>query len=387
MRMFKVVSKRSFIICLQYIFVLILSTNISIAELGSYYGILSLCIVPLSLFSTVPEYLFNVNISENKIRRNTLVIYSCISLLVLTFIFLFGLFVDSLAIVAVSYLLAVYVSQLTRNYINAFKLIDKVMNNQVFEQIFKLIFLYIIILTYSVSITSLFTIQLCAILFSIGYLLIKLQKYGPYLNRKSNLTFSITLKDMLNITLSSCINITFINSLKIFLNVSDQPGLLGIIGLIQQVFGVLAHNINAILQIQYGNLILRNRKYYLDSFRPTLLLLAISIVGIVFVSIGFRFALPVPIQEVSFLLFISIFFMECYLIPLSYLSKLYTVLKNTKKIIQLHLTGLALPLIIAIATSFFINNQIFLWFLMTGSGIMFLNYFWEYWKMRNENIK
>lgn len=381
----KVLSKRSVVVCLQYIFVLVLASNISLTELASYYGILSLCIVPLSLFSTVPQYLFSVNISENKIRRNTLVIYSCVSLLVLIFIFVFGIFVNNLAIMAISYLLAVYVSQLTRNYINAFKLIDKVMNNQILEQIFKLIFLYITILSFSLSILSLFIIQLFAILVSTGYLLLTLQKNGSNLNRQSNISFSITIKDMFNVTLSSFINISFVNSLKIYLNVTDQPALLGIIGLIQQVFGVLAHNINSILQTQYGNLILISRKYFLKSFKPTLIILLISIVGIVFVSYFLRFTLPAPIQQASFVYFFSIFFMECYIIPLSYLSKLYTSLQSTKKIIELHLTGLGLPMIIAVVTSFYIDQKLFLWCLMIGSLIIFINYFLEYKKMIKSN--
>jgi len=381
----KILSKRSVIVCLQYIFVLILAANINLTELGSYYGILSVCIVPLSLFSTLPEYLFSVNIAENNIRRNTLVTFSCVSLLVIISIFLFGLFINNLAIMAVSYLLAIYVSQLTRNYINAFKFIDKVMNNQILEQIFKLIFLYITILSFSLNIYSLFTIQLFAILISTGYLLLKLQKNGSNLYRHSNISFSITAKDIFNVTFSSFINISFVNSLKIFLNTTGQYNLLALIGLVQQVFGVLAANINAILQIQYGNLILLNRKYYVKSFQPTLLLLCISIVGIVFISYFFRFALPLPIQETGLLVFISIFFMECYIIPLSYLSKLYTTLKNTKKIIQMHIIGLALPLIIATTTGYFINEKAFLWLLMTRSGVTFIQYFFKYWKMNSEH--
>ena len=101
-------------------------------------------------------------------------------------------------------------------------------------------------------------------------------------------------------------------------------------------------------------------------------------VGIIFISVGFRFALPVLIQETSFALIISIFFIECYIIPISYLSKLYTSLQNTKKIIQLHLTGLGLPIILAMATFFYIDQQLFLWCLMIGSAIIYLNYFWRY---------
>ena len=157
--MLKIIVKRLVVVCLQFVFIHVLAINISIADLGSYYGILALCIVPLSLFSTVPEYIFNINLSQNKIRRNVLVVYAGISLIILTGIFILGLLADILAVATVAYLLIVYVSQLIRNYINVFKLTEAVMNNQIFEQILKLIFLSGAILNLTISTESLFFIQ------------------------------------------------------------------------------------------------------------------------------------------------------------------------------------------------------------------------------------
>ena len=381
--MLKIIGKRLVVVCLQFVFIHVLAINISIADLGSYYGILALCIVPLSLFSTVPEYIFNINLSQNKIRRNVLVVYAGISLIILTGIFILGLLADILAVATVAYLLIVYVSQLIRNYINVFKLTEAVMNNQIFEQILKLIFLSGAILNLTISTESLFFIQFFATFSAIIYLLVRLHKRGCGLYGQSKFSFSITLKDALNVTLSSFVNISFVNSLKIYLNFSGQLGFLALIGIAQQIFGVAAQNINTILQIQYGNLILMNKKHVVSSFRPTLLLLGISMIGILIISHSLRFILPFPIQDMDHWIFISIFLLECYIIPLSYLSKLYTAFKNTNRIVKLHLAGLGVPLMLAIWTGLFSNEKVFIGCLMTGSAILFINYYSDYKKIQS----
>jgi hypothetical protein len=125
-----------------------------------------------------------------------------------------------------------------------------------------------------------------------------------------------------------------------------------------------------------------NRKYFVRSFRPTFVFVVVSVGGIIIISHSLRFILPVPVQEMSALVFISIFLMECYIIPLSYLSKLYTALKNTKKIVQLHLGGLAVPLMLAIVSGSFFNEKVFLCFLLSGSAIIFINYYCDYKKIQ-----
>ena len=187
-------------------------------------------------------------------------------------------------------------------------------------------------------------------------------KYIPIQNVLIFLNFS----EFSAITFSAVTNSIYTNFLKLYLGWFGFVQELAYIGLAQQVCGNLAQSINSILQIQYGNEILRNMRYFRRSIFPTFIFFSIGLVLVVIAKYSLFIIFDTKLNDISMSMYILVLIFEYYVVFTSFLTKLYILKNYVHKILYLHiimgltviLTGSILYLTNSLLTALYITNGI-----------------------------
>lgn len=330
---------RSVIILFQLAFVFIIASQIPIDELGVYYKNLSIAFLLASLIFAYPEFIFQSLISERLMNRNTIKYYLKPLIFLIILLICIAITTNNELIGAITLLLSLTMTNMLRTYLNVLSFKILTMTTQVFEGALKLIFLCLTVSLFDkLKGFDIINIQIIASLLTINmiYFLTLRNNSGQRLKNISTLRRHTNLQ-ILIVIFNTFINSAYVNFLKIYLSAIDALEEVGLLGLTQQLIGNLVQSINSILQIQYGNQILRGKSYFNRAFTP---IIALTFVGALSILFAIYFIFPLfdnEYQNIPFNYFIFVFIFELYIIPLSFLINLYIREKLFNIIIRLHL--------------------------------------------------
>jgi len=330
---------RSVIILFQLAFVFIIASQITIDELGVYYKNLSIAFLLASLIFAYPEFVFQSLISERLMNRNTIKYYLKPLIFLIILLICIAITTNNELIGAITLLLSLTMTNMLRTYLNVLSFKILTMTTQVFEGALKLIFLCLTVSLFDkLKGFDIINIQIIASLLTIKmiYFLTLRNNSGQRLKNISSLRRHTNLQ-ILIVIFNTFINSAYVNFLKIYLSAIDALEEVGLLGLTQQLIGNLVQSINSILQIQYGNQILRGKSYFNRAFTP---IIALTFVGALSILFAIYFIFPLfdnEYQNIPFNYFIFVFIFELYIIPLSFLINLYIREKLFNIIIRLHL--------------------------------------------------
>jgi hypothetical protein len=331
---------RLVIILLQLVFVFIIASQIMIEELGVYYQNLSIAFLLTSLILSYPDFIFQSLISRRLMNRKTInhflkpIIFFIILLLIISIIS------KNVLIGAIALICLLTITNMLRTYLNVLSFKIFTMSTQVLEGILKIIILFIILSLWddTTSLSIIFA-QAVSSISTIYFISIKTLKK----NSGQRLTNSLIVREnsgskIATIVFNTFMNSLYINFLKIYLSLMDALEEVGILGLAQQLIGNLVQSINSILQIQYGNQTLRDKRFFDRAFIPIIAFALVGAVTILGASLVIFPNFENEYQNIPLEYFILVFIFEFYIIPLSFLTKLYIRKGLLNTILKLHLS-------------------------------------------------
>lgn len=335
--MTKIIIIRGGLVLLQILYVILLSNTLSAKVLGTYYQYMAYAFVLATFFISYPEYLFHKCISRRLMNRwllgkMILIITSASGILLFCMFFTSNIFIIFLSVVLMQ-----STGNIARIYLNVVNLKEVTIYIQIFEALLKFIFLYALMKLQIVTIVYVISSQYaaCAIaLFLIYALFLNSTKAtgANFTEISSQISFSEIPKIIFN---ASC-NSLYTNFLKIYLAFHDALEVVGLIGLAQQVSGNIVQTFNAVLQIQYGNQILRGKQYFIKSLKPSLVVFISLIPCIIFLHILILPYFGSNLASIPLSLLIMVYFFEAYIIPVSMLTKFYVYSDVISNIMNIH---------------------------------------------------
>jgi hypothetical protein len=245
------------------------------------------------------------------------------------------------------------ITNMLRTYLNVLSFKIFTMSTQVFEGTLKIILLFITLSLWdNATSLNIVLVQAVSSILTIYFIFIKTLRQNSG-QRLTNILIAreITKYQIITIVFNTFMNSLYINFLKIYLSAMDALEEVGILGLAQQLIGNLVQSMNSILQIQYGNQTLRDKRFFNRAFIP---ILAFAIVGAVIIFGASLVIFPNfdnEYQNIPLQYFLLVFVFEFYIVPLSFLTKLYIREGLIKTILKLHL---AMVPIIALSLIMFI---------------------------------
>lgn len=373
---------RIIIVILQLSFVLTVAAKFSASELGLYYKNLSIAFLLSSLLFAYPEYIFQKLIAECKINRKSINYYLLPLLVLLSVPISISIYFQINIIASFILLFLLTTTNLLRIYINALSFRNFTMTTQIIEGIFKLILLLAATYTFErlMAIEVLF-IQAISSLMTIYYIYQSTLKKntGKHLLLQQT-TNSHSVRDIVTITVNTFINAAYVNFLKIYLGLVGSIEEVGMLGLAQQLGGNLVQSINSILQVQYGNQVLRNIEFFNRAFIPVIIFAILGGGAIIIAKIYILDAFVNRYSAITSTYFLLVFSYEYYIVPLSFLTKFYIRKNMIDNIFYLHL--LLLFSIILSIIQLILNGEL-IYSLAIGSASTLILVFIYYRKVNN----
>lgn len=321
--MIEIIVLRTIIVLVQLAFIVGISRVVDLNELGRYYEYLAYAFVFLSLVISYPEYVFQRLVSKREINRGKLKSFCGLTLLVVLLVITASIIIESLFAEVLAFLLLLSSLNLIRLYLNVISLKRFVLHTQIIEGLLRLLALAILCLFLeSLTGKALVRLQIISsstILFGVFWVTLRNKKARRLGLKKSG--FNFDHKQVIYIVFNTAVNALYTNFIKIYLGWTNSENELGLFGLAQQLSSNLAQSINAILQIQYGNQVLRGAHYLKLSVLPSI---AFFLLGVSLIAVATNIVFPQiesNLMFVSFSLFLLVFAFEYYIVPLSFLVK------------------------------------------------------------------
>jgi hypothetical protein len=366
--MSKIISYRCLIVFFQLLFIFYISSFVSTLDLASYYKSFATAFIVYIFVTAYLDYLFQKLISSRKIKLGHIKSILLLTTIISFFFLCIGITNSSLICLAFSFLSLLFTAHSFRQYLNVLSFKTLILRNQMIDAILKLCIMFLIS---SIQITSnaenIFYSQIFATFISLMILyyftlISRNFKYIPF----QNLLILLNFSEFSAITFSAVTNSIYTNFLKLYLGWFGFVQELAYVGLAQQVCGNLAQSINSILQIQYGNEILRNMRYFRRSIFPTFIFFSIGLVLVVIAKYSLFIIFDTKLNDINMSMYILVLIFEYYIVFISFLTKLYILKNNVHKILYLHiimglaviLTGGILYLTNSLLTALYITNGI-----------------------------
>ena len=378
--MIKLIFWRASIAFLQLAAIYFLLEHVSESDLAAYYYTMSVVVLVFVLISSFIDYKCNIGVSNRQLKRADF-----IALLLIFFPFgllaiFIGFYTGSLSFAVFAWLLFMILNQVVKNYINILGFSNQTVTSMFVENAAKIVLIALIIVPSGGTALDIFLILGAGLSLSIVYLVSIVFKRSIISTsgiKHSLLRFLYLLKDRpienVDVTVSSLMNALYVNLPRIVLGWLGEEKILVVLGAFQSVFGAAVGVFSSFLKIEFTIKIFKNHRYIYPSIIAGLISLLVGIIGLYsveMVAIQFLPSLVKDNYHLSYFAFMS----EFYIVFLSILCTIFSSVRETKKIMSLHIFLLFISACVSLPIVVF--TQLYYYFMfgsvITGVFVIYL---------------